>query len=179
MLARDGRVLEWYREVPEWDVHHRHLSHLYSFYPAKKVNDRALLDACLRSLEVRGDEGTGWSCVWKVCLYACLGDGDRALELCDMLLRVVSTTREGSVGGGVYTGLLCACPPFQIDGNFGIVAAINEMLVQEKGGEILLLPALPKLWKTGRVKGLRAGGKTVSLEWRDGKIERYSITADI
>ena len=175
-ILPDGRIAEWDGEKKESDVHHRHLSHLYSFYPANKVTDRALLDACQRSLEIRGDEGTGWSCVWKVCLYACSGNGERALELCDMLMRPVSTTQEGNTGGGVYTGLLCACPPFQIDGNFGIIAAINEMLVQAKGDEILLLPALPKLWRNGKVKGLRAGGRTVSFEWRDGTVVRSSVT---
>lgn len=174
-ILPDGRIAEWDGEKDEKDPEHRHLSHLYSFYPAKKVTDSALLEACRRSLEVRGDEGTGWSCVWKVCLWAILGEGDRALELCDMLLRVVSTTREGSKGGGVYPNLLCACPPFQIDGNFGIIAAINEMLVQTKDGELSLLPALPKLWKNGRVKGLRSGGKTVNIEWRAGKIVDSSI----
>lgn len=174
-ILPDGRISEWDGEHEERDVHHRHISHLYSFYPAKNVRDPALIDACRRSLEVRGDEGTGWSCVWKVCLWAMLGEGDRALDLCDMLLRVVTSTREGNLGGGVYTNLLCACPPFQIDGNFGIIAAMNEMLVQTKDGEVTLLPALPRLWKNGRVKGLRVEGKTVNIEWRDGKIVSSSV----
>ena len=137
-----------------------------------------LFEAAKQSLIARGDPSTGWSMGWKVCLWAMLGEGDRALDLCDMLLRVVTSTREGSVGGGVYTNLLCACPPFQIDGNFGIIAAINEMLVQTKDGEVTLLPALPKLWKNGRVKGLRVEGKTVDVEWRDGKITSSSVISE-
>ena len=169
-ITLDGRIAEWDGEKNENDIHHRHLSHLYSFYPAKKVTDKKLLDALRRSLDMRGDEGTGWACVWKACLWAQLGEGDRALSLFDMLLRIAKSTEEGNVGGGVYKNLLCACPPFQIDGNFGIIAAVNEMLVQEKDGEIHLLPALPKLWKNGKIKGLRIGGKTVNIEWKDGKI---------
>lgn len=174
-IGSDGRILEWDGEVEEKYPTHRHISHLYSFYPAKKITDPALLDALRCTLEFRGDEGTGWSCVWKICLWALLGEGDRALQLFDMLMRVCTATKEGNVGGGVYKNLLCACPPFQIDGNFGIIAAVHEMLVQSRGEELILLPALPKLWKNGRVSGLRVNGKTLDMEWKDGKVIQSSI----
>ncbi len=168
-IGEDGRVLEWDGERDEYEPTHRHLSHLYSFYPAKKVQDENLLEACKKTLEARGDESTGWSSVWKTCLWATLKDGDRALTLADQLLAYLdSNIKRGR--GGTYPNLLCACPPAQIDGNFGYVAAVNEILVQENNGEIELLPALPSLWKNGKITGLRLHGKTVDVEWRDGKI---------
>lgn len=174
-IGSDGRILEWEEEKEEQDPHHRHLSHLYAFYPAKLTEDPTLLAACAKTLEVRGDEGTGWSSVWKMCLWALLGDGDRALKVGDTLTRLAVDTKEGNVGGGVYKNLLCACPPFQIDGNFGFLAAVHEMLAQEKGGELHLLPALPSLWKNGSIKGLRIGGKTVCMDWQNGKLIRSDI----
>ncbi|MBR6793900.1 MAG: glycoside hydrolase family 95 protein, partial [Clostridia bacterium] len=170
-----GCIMEWDEDRVEADLHHRHISQLYSFYPAKKVTDPKLMEALRTTLEIRGDEGTGWSCVWKICLWAQLGDGERALKLFDMLMRICTETECGNLGGGLYKNLLCACPPFQIDGNFGIVAAVHELLVQQKGDELLLLPALPKLWKNGRIKGLRVGGKTLEMEWKDGKVVRSVV----
>ena len=138
------------------------------------MTDPALIAACKRSLAVRGDDSAGWSSAWKICLWAGLGDGERALALCNQLVRY--TVSEGSGWhGGTHPNLLCTCPPFQIDANFGFVAAVNEMLVQERNGEVVLLPALPALWKNGKVKGLRVGGKTVNIEWRDGKITSADV----
>ena len=174
-IGDDGRILEWDIPREERDVHHRHLSHLYSFYPAKQVSDPKLFAALRKSLEARGDEGTGWGSAWKMCFWAQLGEGDRALRQFDMLTRLVTQTEEDCVGGGMYKNLLTACPPFQIDANFGVIAGVHELLVQEKNGEIALLPALPSLWQNGSVRGLRVGGRTVNMEWRDGKLTHCEI----
>lgn len=166
-LTADGRIAEWDRDFEEADPRHRHISHLYSFYPAKKVTDPALLDACKKSLDTRGDRSTGWSSAWKLCMWAYLGDSERALKLCNELMNPV-TDRGMNMhdGGGLYPSLLCAHPPFQIDGNFGFVAGINEMLAGAYSGK----SQLPTLWKNGKISGLRIGGETVDFEWKDGKI---------
>lgn len=174
-VGEDGRIVEWDKPRRERQVHHRHISHLYAFYPAKQVTAPALWEACKRSMEVRGDEGTGWGCVWKAILWALLGDGNRTLKLCEQLVQFKSDDDAISYRGGLYPNLLCACPPFQIDGNFGYLALVQEMLVQDKNGELLLLPALPDLWKNGRLRGLRVGGKTVELEWKNGKMIKKTV----
>ncbi len=161
-LTADGRIAEWDCDFEEADPRHRHISHLYSFYPAKKVSDPVLLEACKKSLDVRGDRSTGWSSAWKLCMWAYLGENDRALALCDEVMNPVSDRGMNMHdGGGLYPNLLCAHPPFQIDGNFGFVAGINEILTAFYEGKA----ALPALWKSGKVKGLRINGKTVDFEW--------------
>jgi alpha-L-fucosidase 2 len=173
-----GRLLEWGAEREEADPHHRHVSHLVGLYPGRVVADDPDLRAAARvSLEGRGDAGTGWSIAWKVGLWARLGDGAAAHRLLDEYLHPVLPTGpdQAMTGGGVYRSLLCAHPPFQIDGNFGVTAGIAELLVQShavhEGAPVVeLLPALPPQWPAGQVTGLRArGALTIArLAWTDG-----------
>jgi alpha-L-fucosidase 2 len=188
-IGADGRVLEWAGEREEAEPHHRHVSHLYGVYPGDSFADSPeLLEAARRSLEARGDAGTGWSLAWKTALWARLGDGDRAHRLLGEFLTPVGFRGEGAeyADGGVYASLLCAHPPFQIDGNFGTAAAIAEMLVQshrtEGGAPVLeLLPALPGAWPDGEVRGLRArGGVTVErLAWSGGAVRAVTLVSGV
>ena len=181
-IGKNGELLEWNEQLPEKEVHHRHVSHLYALHPANLITyekDKALLEACKKTLEIRGDDGTGWSLAWKINFWARLRDGNHALTLIDMLLTLVDSKRELLRGGGVYPNLLDAHPPFQIDGNFGALSGICEMLLQSYGETVYLLPALPDKWQNGSIKGLAAKGNiTVDIEWRDGKITDYTLHGD-
>lgn len=181
-IGSRGELLEWYKELKEHEPDHRHKSHLYGLHPGTLITPDTtpdLVKACIRSLELRGDNGTGWSLGWKINMWARLWDGDHALKLLDIQLSPVPAKSKVRRGGGTYPNLFDAHPPFQIDGNYGCTSGVCEMLLQSRKGKIFLLPALPTSWKNGKVTGLKAiGNITVDIEWEDGKLKNYNLSGD-
>lgn len=173
-IGSDGSLLEWYEQKPEVEPHHRHVSHLYGLFPANLIDfERTpqLVEAAKKTLENRGDKGTGWSLGWKINFQARLRDGNHALSLINNQLRYIPNP-EIRGRGGTYPNMLDAHPPFQIDGNFGAVSGILQMLVQSFGNRAVVLPALPDEWQNGAIKGVSIkGGAKIDIEWENGKLK--------
>lgn len=180
-ISKDGYLQEWLEDYEETEPDHRHVSHLYGLHPGHQIStDKTpeLAEACRRTLERRGDGGTGWSRAWKVNFWARLGDGDRAWKLLQRLLHPAVNQETGGHESGTFPNLFCSHAPFQIDGNFGGAAGIGEMLLQSDGTTVKLLPALPKDWTEGSFSGFRArGGAIVSLKWKDSQPVKCTIEA--
>jgi alpha-L-fucosidase 2 len=194
-IGKHGQIMEWGGDWDNPKDDHRHVSHLFALHPGHEIHPIStpeLAEAAKVTLKQRGDDGTGWSLAWKINFWGRLRDGDHALKLMSNQLRYteqLKTVMQGA--GGTYPNLFDAHPPFQIDGNFGFVSGVNELLLQsqdryidpkspnEDRYYIDLLPALPAEWATGEIRGLRArGGFTIDLAWTAGQLSTAVVRSE-
>lgn len=184
-IGTDGNLQEWYYDWQDQDPYHRHQSHLFGLYPGHHLSVEEtpeLAAACARTLQIKGDETTGWSTGWRVNLLARLQEGEKAYHMYRRLLRYVSPDNykgeDARRGGGTYPNLLDAHSPFQIDGNFGGCSGVIEMLMQSSTNKIVLLPALPESWADGKVQGICArGGFVVDMEWKNREVVSLIVSS--
>ena len=183
-IGKRGNLMEWYHDWEDQDWHHRHQSHLLGLYPFHQISVNKtpeLAAAATKTLEIKGDNSTGWSTGWRINLWARLHRADKAYQIYRKLLTYVSPEvykDSKHHSGGTYPNLFDAHPPFQIDGNFGGTAGVCEMLMQCDGETMHLLPALPKEWPAGEIKGIKARGNyEINLVWTGGKVSKASITS--